>query len=90
MNLDSSATGSMTMIHETAGGVKAQVDDTTRGKMPLDHIEEPSTQEPYSVYTRSEKWFIVGLVAVAGFFRHVLNHWAHHTHGLRRSLLLDR
>ncbi|KAI1864476.1 uncharacterized protein JN550_008763 [Neoarthrinium moseri] len=27
--------------------------------------------EPYSIYSRNEKWFIVGIVAVAGFYRHV-------------------
>ncbi|EFQ31569.1 major facilitator superfamily transporter [Colletotrichum graminicola M1.001] len=26
--------------------------------------------EPYSVFTRTEKWFIIGMVAVAGFYRH--------------------
>lgn len=27
--------------------------------------------EPYSIYSRNGKWFIVGIVAVAGFYRHV-------------------
>jgi hypothetical protein len=33
--------------------------------------DEPNV--PYSIYNRKEKWFIVAMVAVAGFFRHVDN-----------------
>ncbi|TDZ25578.1 Itaconate transport protein [Colletotrichum orbiculare MAFF 240422] len=28
----------------------------------------PEISEPYSIFTRKEKWFIVGMVAVAGFY----------------------
>ncbi|TDZ68043.1 Itaconate transport protein [Colletotrichum trifolii] len=28
----------------------------------------PEMSEPYSIFTRKEKWFIVGMVAVAGFY----------------------
>lgn len=31
-----------------------------------------TSEEPYSIYTRRQKWFIVGIVAVAGFHRCVV------------------
>jgi hypothetical protein len=30
---------------------------------------------PYSIYTRREKWLIVGMVALAGFYRYVSFTW---------------
>ncbi|KAK1593708.1 major facilitator superfamily domain-containing protein [Colletotrichum navitas] len=33
-------------------------------------VGDAAAVEPYSVFTRTEKWFIVGMVAVAGFYRH--------------------
>lgn len=32
-------------------------------------LGETAPAEPYSIFTRKEKWFIVGMVAVAGFYR---------------------
>lgn len=32
-------------------------------------LEENASVEPYSIFTRTEKWFIVAMVAVAGFYR---------------------
>ncbi|KAJ0158351.1 putative transporter AQR1 [Colletotrichum tanaceti] len=34
-------------------------------------LGEVAPAEVYSIFTRKEKWFIVGMVAVAGFYRHV-------------------
>ncbi|KAF6793749.1 major facilitator superfamily [Colletotrichum sojae] len=33
-------------------------------------LGETAAAEPYSIFTRKEKWFIVGMVAVAGFYRY--------------------
>ncbi|KAF7541657.1 hypothetical protein G7054_g383 [Neopestalotiopsis clavispora] len=34
---------------------------------PINNIQSTPAEEPYSIYTRKQKWFIVGIVAVAGF-----------------------
>lgn len=34
-------------------------------------LGEAAPAEPYSIFTRKEKWFIVAMVAVAGFYRQV-------------------
>ncbi|OHE93530.1 hypothetical protein CORC01_11127 [Colletotrichum orchidophilum] len=31
-------------------------------------LRETAPAEPYSIFTRKEKWFIVAMVAVAGFY----------------------
>ncbi|KAK2740312.1 major facilitator superfamily [Colletotrichum kahawae] len=35
-------------------------------------LGDAGVAEPYSIFTRKEKWFIVGMVAVAGFYRCVV------------------
>lgn len=32
-------------------------------------LEGNAPTEPYSIFSRTEKWFIVAMVAVAGFYR---------------------
>jgi hypothetical protein len=34
-------------------------------------IEAGEVSVPYSIYTNKEKWMIVGIVALAGFYRYV-------------------
>jgi hypothetical protein len=43
----------------------------TAGVLSSDVSQSSVPVEPYSIYSRNEKWFIVGVVAVAGFYRHV-------------------
>jgi hypothetical protein len=46
-----------------------------------EHVDEAVTSSteagevdlPYSIYTSKEKWMIVGMVALAGFYRYVAN-----------------
>jgi hypothetical protein len=35
-------------------------------------IEAGEVEVPYSIYSNREKWMIVGMVALAGFYRYVL------------------
>lgn len=34
-------------------------------------VEAGQVEAPYSIYTSKEKWIIVGMVALAGFYRYV-------------------
>jgi hypothetical protein len=34
-------------------------------------IEAGEVEAPYSIYSNKEKWLIVGMVALAGFYRYV-------------------
>jgi hypothetical protein len=34
-------------------------------------VEAGVVEAPYSIYTNKEKWMIVGMVALAGFYRYV-------------------
>jgi len=45
-----------------------KVDITTHGT-PEEPKNEKHAEKPYSIYTRSEKWFIVIIISVAGLFR---------------------
>jgi hypothetical protein len=36
-------------------------------------IKAGEVSVPYSIYTNKEKWMIVGIVALAGFYRYVLD-----------------
>jgi hypothetical protein len=44
----------------------------TQGMLSSDVSQMSVPVEPYSIYSKNEKWFIVGVVAIAGFYRHVL------------------
>jgi hypothetical protein len=36
-------------------------------------IEAGVVEAPYSIYSNKEKWLIVGMVALAGFYRYVFS-----------------
>jgi hypothetical protein len=38
----------------------------------MSSIEAGEVEAPYSIYSNKEKWIIVGMVALAGFYRYVL------------------
>ncbi|GKT76353.1 MFS general substrate transporter [Colletotrichum tofieldiae] len=55
-----------------ARAASVPVPTPTPGPEPLTlPLGDAAPAELYSIFTRKEKWFIVGMVAVAGFFRHV-------------------
>jgi hypothetical protein len=37
--------------------------------MDSSNAQDEKQPRPYSIYTRKEKWFIVGLISFAGLFR---------------------
>jgi hypothetical protein len=39
----------------------------------MSSIEAGVVEAPYSIYSSKEKWIIVGMVALAGFYRYVLD-----------------
>ncbi|KAJ7578603.1 MFS general substrate transporter [Mycena floridula] len=57
----------MTATHDPSNDLPvAEQDDKTPGGEKASNLTE--AEEPYSVYTRREKWFIVGLSSYAGLF----------------------
>lgn len=50
---------------------KDVADVATQGILTSEDPEGSASEEPYSIYSRNDKWFIVGIVAVAGFYRYV-------------------
>lgn len=49
---------------------KGLQDVATPGVLSSDASQVSVPVEPYSIYSRNEKWFIVAVVALAGFYRH--------------------
>ena len=45
--------------------------NATEAVLPPDTLIGEVDDVPYSIYTRKEKWVIVGMVALAGFYRSV-------------------
>lgn len=39
-------------------------------KQPEHPVDEGTVEVPYSIYTSNEKWLIVAMVALAGFYRY--------------------
>jgi hypothetical protein len=41
----------------------------------MSSVEAGVVEAPYSIYTNKEKWTIVGMVALAGFYRYVVRRY---------------
>lgn len=54
----------------TATTEKKQEQDNEAVMSPAE-AEHGEVEIPYSIYSSKEKWFIVGMVALAGFYRYV-------------------
>ena len=48
-----------------------KVQDDVRGDAEAGGLAQGEVEEQYSIYTAKEKWLIVGMVALAGFYRYV-------------------
>ncbi|KAL0953542.1 hypothetical protein HGRIS_004764 [Hohenbuehelia grisea] len=62
-NTDSKAADEAKFIEPTAGGHEPDNEGTQQVVM--------RPEEPYSIYTLREKWFLVGVIGMAGLFRQV-------------------
>ena len=45
------------------------LDERKNSNNDVEKLSPPSSEAPYSVFTNSEKWFIVCAASTAGFFR---------------------
>jgi hypothetical protein len=65
----------MASSQDTVAPEKELPDVVTSGMLPTSsspsQVSAPEEEQRYSIYTRSEKWFIVAIVAAAGLCRRV-------------------